>query len=91
MSKKVKRGFFGYLMIFLGVALACLAVCVVVMIFKPGLTVFGISYFSETKELQVKEVDLYRNNEAVLDEEGKVKTVNIYDVDTNGNVTVLDY
>ena len=91
MSKKVKRGFFGYLMIFLGVALACLAVCVVVMIFKPGLTVFGISYFSETKEFQVKEVDLYRNNEAVLDEEGKVKTVNIYDVDTNGNVTVLDY
>ena len=91
MSKKVKRGFFGYLMIFLGIALACLAVCVVVMIFNPGLQIFGISYFSEKEEFQVKEVDLYRNNEAVLDEEGKVKTVNIYDVDTNGNVTVLDY
>ena len=90
MSKRVKRGFFGYLMIFLGIALACLAVCVVVMIFKPGLKVFGISYFSEKEEREIKTADLYNNNEPVLDANNKVKTVDIY-TNNNGNVTVLDY
>ena len=90
MSKRVKRGFFGYLMIFLGIALACLAVCVVVMIFKPGLKVFGISYFSEKEEREIKTADLYNNDEPVLDANGKVQTVDIY-TNNNGIVSVLPY
>lgn len=90
MSKRVKRGFFGYLMIFLGIALACLAVCVVVMIFKPGLKVFGISYFSEKRELEIKTAELYNNNEPVLDANNKVQTVDIY-TNNNGIVSVLPY
>ena len=90
MSKKVKRGFMGYLFIFLGLVLACFAVCIVVMIFKPGLKVFGISYFSETKELQIESAEVYRNNEAVVNEEGKVQTVDLFTND-GGTITTLQY
>ena len=46
MGKKVNRGFFGYLFILIGIALAFCAVCIVIMIFMPGKEILGFSYFS---------------------------------------------
>ena len=50
MEKKVKRGFFGYLFILIGIALAAVAICVVIMFFSPGTQILGFSYFMLEKK-----------------------------------------
>lgn len=84
MGKKVNKGFFSYLFIFLGIALACVLICAIIMFFSPGTKIFGISYYNLKGELNFEEVTVYNSsNEIVKNDDGSNKTIEINTFETN--------
>lgn len=73
MKGKVGRGFLFYLLLLLGIALGAFAVCVVVMIFVPDFSLFGLRAYNEKYEnVRIDKMSVYENvqdtdfNEKVL-------------------------
>ncbi len=87
MGKKVNKGFFSYLFIFLGIALAFVLVCAVIMLCNPGTKIFGLSYYK--LEGSVKDftsaVVYDSNGEPVKNEDGTNKTIELNTATTDVN------
>ena len=60
--KKVNRGFLTYFFIFLGILLAAFLICVVILIFSPGTSIFGLKYFKQDVSVDYQETDVYEYN-----------------------------
>ena len=60
--KKVNRGFLTYFFIFLGILLAAFLICVVILIFSPGTSIFGLKYFKQDVSVGYQETDVYEYN-----------------------------
>ena len=87
MGKKVNRGFFSYLLMFLGVVLAFFVICVVIMIFSPGTEIFGFSYFSEKSgEKEIVSATVYDGEQKV---EGETFSLNNSDMQMNDISTIV--
>lgn len=87
MGKKVNRGFFSYLLMFLGVVLAFFVICVVIMIFSPGTKIFGFSYFSEKSgEKEIVSATVYDGEQKV---EGETFSLNNSDMQMNDISTIV--
>ena len=52
-ENKVRKGFFFYLMLFLGFLIGAFAVCVTIMFFNPGKSVLGLKYFNHSEAYEV--------------------------------------
>ena len=60
--KKVNRGFLTYFFIFLGILLAAFLICVVILIFSPGTSIFGLKYFKQDVSVDYQDTDVYEYN-----------------------------
>lgn len=60
--KKVNRGFLTYFFIFLGILLAAFLICVVILIFSPGTSIFGLKYFKQDVSKSYQATDVYEYN-----------------------------
>ena len=60
--KKVNRGFLTYFFIFLGILLAAFLICVVILIFSPGTSIFGLKYFKQDVSESYQATDVYEYN-----------------------------
>lgn len=61
--KKVKKGIFFYIGILLGVLLAAFVVCVLIMVFSPGTSIFGLRYYNENKTKEYYNMEIYEKVE----------------------------
>lgn len=87
MGKKVNKGFFSYLLIFLGIAAAFVLVCAVIMLCNPGTKIFGLSYYKlEGSVKDFTSAVVYDNNgEPIKNEDGSNKTIEINTATTDIN------
>ena len=66
--KKINKGFLFYLLIVLGILIGAFLICVAIMIFSPGVSIFGISYYKENKSQSFQTADMYEFISNKLDE-----------------------
>ena len=60
--KKINRGFIFYLFILLGILLGAFLLCVVIMIFSPGTSILGLSYYNENQSTSYQKTEVYNFN-----------------------------
>jgi len=93
-KNKVKRGFFGYLLIFLGFALGILCILTVVLVFNPGKDVYGIGlrFVAHNHAYEIykaENTNAYFNNFSAVNFESKYANFNIKNDNTVDNFKVV--
>lgn len=81
---KVKKGFFFYLLIFFILIVAFVGVCITIMLFNPGKSVLGFTYFKNKQEIKIENTTDASKTEINLDTDEYSKIT----VDA-GNVNVV--
>ena len=91
MGKGIKKGFFTYLLIFIGIIIAAAAVCAVIMIFSPGTQILGLSYYNYNEIRYILEADSFATSESetsseriTVNNELKMIDINHFVVNTDG-------
>ncbi len=86
MGKKVHKGFFSYLFIFLGIAVAFVLVCAVIMICSPGTKIFGLSYYKIKGSVNFETATVYSaDGEVVKNADGSNKTIDVNTVSADAS------
>ncbi len=57
MKGSVNKGFFSYLLLFLGLILGVVLICLTIMIFSPGTSIFGWIYVRDNAEYKIQTYD----------------------------------
>ena len=57
--KKINKGFVFYLLLLLGVLFAGFIVCVCILIFSPGTSIFGLKYYKVENEKLFDKAQIY--------------------------------
>ena len=90
MASKISHGFMFYLLLVLGIILGAFVICIMLMIFVPDFSLFGVKYFKANySESRFIEMDVYANTESTdnigtvnLDAEGYI----INNIEINSNL-----
>lgn len=59
MMKKINKGFVFYLLVLLGILFVGVLVCVCILIFSPGTSIFGLKYYKVEKETLFDKAQVY--------------------------------